>query len=546
MSDKPQEKKDAAAPAAEEPAAASSSSSSSSSSSEKTSTTAGKKEEGSGEGGAHDDSSETSSEDDSVGSDDEGKKSSSSSKSGSSKFQKNMPRRKGHWDDDKGDYIIRAGEVWDDRYEIGGILGKGSFGQVVEAYDRVRRTTVAIKIVKSRPAFYNQARVELRILRLLQQKDPYDQFFIVRMIGHFMWRDHLCITFELLSMNLYELLKNTDYQGVSLHLVRKFAQQILTALYFLSEIRVIHCDLKPENVLLRNPKRSAIKVIDFSSSCRVTEKMYTYIQSRFYRAPEVLLELDYDCSVDMWSLGCILSEMHTGEPLFTGRNETEQLQKICELKGLPPPSMILRSPKSRHFFSFTANGFALRSVSDRRKLKRKSLDNILGVHTGGPNGRRLGEKGHYPQDYLKFKDLLERMLAYKASDRATPLECLQHCFFHVDDKACQRGHVSISPSSNLGSHTCDCGVKKPGPSEGKDKDGKEKEKGKESEKEEKEAEKSEKKEEKKGEEKKGDEKEAKKDGEEEKKDDEKKAEENKKEGEGEEKKGKDDAKEGSS
>ena len=63
------------------------------------------------------------------------------------------------------------------------------------------------------------------------------------------------------------------------------------------------------------------KVIDFGSSCLVTERLYTYIQSRFYRAPEVILGLPYDTAIDMWSFGCILAELFTGYPLFPGENE---------------------------------------------------------------------------------------------------------------------------------------------------------------------------------------------------------------------------------
>lgn len=98
-----------------------------------------------------------------------------------------------------------------------------------------------------------------------------------------MFRDHLCLVFELLSYNLYDLLRNTNFRGVSLNLTRKFAQQLCTALLFLAtpELSVIHCDLKPENILLCNPKRSAIKIVDFGSSCqlgqRVSKSFYTHI-----------------------------------------------------------------------------------------------------------------------------------------------------------------------------------------------------------------------------------------------------------------------------
>lgn len=81
----------------------------------------------------------------------------------------------------------------------------------------------------------------------------------------------------------------------------------------LRRVKIVHCDLKPENILLRSANKSAIKVIDFGSSCFEHERIYTYIQSRFYRSPEVILGIPYDMAIDMWSFGCILAELYTGK-----------------------------------------------------------------------------------------------------------------------------------------------------------------------------------------------------------------------------------------
>lgn len=145
------------------------------------------------------------------------------------------------------------------------------------------------------------------------------------MTSYFVHCNHLCIVFELLSCSLYDLIKRS--KSLSLPLIRKFAYQLLNSLYFLSieGTDVIHSDLKPENILLRDSNRSGIKIIDFGSSCRSREQIFTYIQSRFYRAPEIILGMEYSHSIDMWSLGCILVELHTGDPLFPGENEIDQV-----------------------------------------------------------------------------------------------------------------------------------------------------------------------------------------------------------------------------
>ena len=109
----------------------------------------------------------------------------------------------------------------------------------------------------------------------------------------------------------------------------------------MKSLQIIHCDLKPENILLKSTHSTEIKLIDFGTSCFEGHLCYTYIQSRFYRAPEVMLGIPYTSAIDMWSLGCILIELHLGYPLFAGENESEQLSMIIEYLGIPPPYMII-------------------------------------------------------------------------------------------------------------------------------------------------------------------------------------------------------------
>eukprot|EP01018_Ginkgo_biloba_P029191 Gb_18179 [translate_table: standard] len=180
------------------------------------------------------------------------------------------------------------GWVW---YIVKDLLGQGTFGQVVKCWSIETNSFVAVKVIKNQPAYYHQARVEISILTKLNQEfDPEDKHHIVRIQDHFVFHGHLCIAFEMLGVNLYELIRVNQFRGISLSLLKRFAKQILDSLLVLRNARVIHCDLKPENILLTTSLQSAeIKLIDFGSACMENWTIYSYIQSRFYRSPEVLL-----------------------------------------------------------------------------------------------------------------------------------------------------------------------------------------------------------------------------------------------------------------
>ena len=101
-------------------------------------------------------------------------------------------------------------------------------------------------------------------------------------------------------------------------MIRRIAIQVLQGLLFLKRQNIIHCDLKPENILLKQENKSGIKIIDLGSGCFEKDQIYTYIQSRFYRAPEIIIGMPYTSAIDIWSMGCILCELFLGFPIFPG------------------------------------------------------------------------------------------------------------------------------------------------------------------------------------------------------------------------------------
>nr|XP_053645956.1 dual specificity tyrosine-phosphorylation-regulated kinase 2-like [Cherax quadricarinatus] len=165
------------------------------------------------------------------------------------------------YDDHQGSYAHIPHDHIQYRYEVLKIIGKGSFGQVVKAYDHKSHLHVALKIVRNEKRFHRQAQEEIRILEHLRKQDKDNTMNIIHMFDHFTFRSHTCITFELLSINLYELIKKNKFMGFSLQLVRKFAHSLLLCLDALYKNKIIHCDMKPENVLLKQQGRSGIKVI---------------------------------------------------------------------------------------------------------------------------------------------------------------------------------------------------------------------------------------------------------------------------------------------
>ncbi|XP_032898844.1 dual specificity tyrosine-phosphorylation-regulated kinase 3 isoform X1 [Amblyraja radiata] len=330
------------------------------------------------------------------------------------------------YDDDHAALVLLSHDHIAYRYEILKVLGKGSFGQVAKVYDHKTRQHMALKVVRNEKRFHRQAAEEIRILEHLNKQDKNQQMNIVHMFENFVFRNHSCMTFELLSINLYELIKRNKFQGFSLQLVRKFAHSILQCLDTLHKNRIIHCDLKPENILLKQQGRSGIKVIDFGSSCYEHQRVFTYIQSRFYRSPEVILGSRYGMAIDMWSFGCILAELLTGYPLFPGEDEGDQLACILELLGLPSQKMMDQYKRAKNFFN---------SKNQPRYCTITTLaDNTVILNGGrsrrgkmrGPPGSKGWAVAMKGCDDAQFSNFLKRCLEWDPSCRLTPSQALRH------------------------------------------------------------------------------------------------------------------------
>jgi len=161
-------------------------------------------------------------------------------------------------------------------------------------------------------------------------------------------------------------------------------------------------------VLLHLQSKNHIKVVDFGSACLESERAYTYIQSRFYRSPEVILGHKYSMRIDMWSFGCILAELVTGQPLFAGENENEQMACMMEVLGEPPSAMVESSSRKKVFYKDGLPRIVSNSRGRRRRPGTKPLSSAVRT------------------THLGFLDFLEQCLRWDPSERITPSEALKH------------------------------------------------------------------------------------------------------------------------
>jgi len=310
------------------------------------------------------------------------------------------------FDDPECYYRVVKGDHIAYRYEVVCILGKGCFGEVVKAFDHKKGGYLAIKILRNTETSQVQGLVEVNILRDLRENSG-AKSNVVKLKKHFKFRSHLCLCFELLDMSLYEFLKKKSVKSIST--VKKVGYQILKGLEEIHNMGVIHCDLKPENVMLN--RSLEVKIIDLGTSCYFNSNYFTYIQSRFYRAPEVILGLSYSRPIDMWSFGCVLAEILTGRPLFPGENEFDQLSCIMQLLK-PPPSYILKNSLRKHLF-FEGN---------KLRVQRNSRGQIR-----LPGSSSL--ERHLKTTDLGFLDLLSKCFEWDPGKRITAKEALKHKFF---------------------------------------------------------------------------------------------------------------------
>ncbi|KAK3025916.1 hypothetical protein RJ639_041306 [Escallonia herrerae] len=318
------------------------------------------------------------------------------------------------FEEDKNFHVV-LNSVIAGRYHVTEYLGSAAFSKAIQAHDLHTGMDVCVKIIKNNKDFFDQSLDEIKLLKFVNKHDPGDKYHILRLYDYFYYREHLLIVCELLKANLYEFHKFNRESGGEVYFTMPRLQSItiqcLEALQFLHGLGLIHCDLKPENILVKSYSRCEVKVIDLGSSCFETDHLCSYVQSRSYRAPEVILGLPYDKKIDIWSLGCILSELCTGNVLFQNDSPATLLARVIGIIGSINQDMLAKGRDTYKYF--TKNHMLYERNQDSNRLeylipKKSSLRHRL----------PMGDQG--------FIDFVAHLLEINPKKRPSAAEALKH------------------------------------------------------------------------------------------------------------------------
>ncbi|VUZ48156.1 unnamed protein product [Hymenolepis diminuta] len=290
---------------------------------------------------------------------------------------------------------------WDlpDRYTSVMIVGHGAYGTVSSAVDQYLKRPVAIKKL-DRP--FENAEFAKRTYRELAILSRMDHENVICLIDAFTPQTTL-ETFQ--DVYLVTPLMDADLSAIISQQVLTddqicfLAYQMLRALKYMHGARIIHRDLKPSNIAVNSDVE--LRIIDFGLARQRNNQMTGYVATRWYRAPEVMLNwMHYNDSVDVWSVACILVELKTGQALFRGLNHIDQVKQIMSIVGTPDEEMMKR------ITSNSAREFIERNYTERRDLKEV-----------------------FPWASPNLLDLLSKMLVLDPDRRLTAAQALAHPYF---------------------------------------------------------------------------------------------------------------------
>ncbi|MCJ1263791.1 dual specificity protein kinase kns1 [Lobaria immixta] len=366
-------------------------------------------------------------------------------------------------DDDDGHYIVTPDTDLGERYQVSRLLGQGTFGKVVEAYDRRLRTRCAIKIIRSVQKYRDASRIELRVLSTLAHNDRENRNKCIHLRDCFDFRNHICIVTDLLGQSVFDFLKGNQFVPFPSSQIQSFARQLLTSVAFLHDLNLIHTDLKPENILLvgnsyqtftysrQIPSSSTttqrvarqrrvlldteIRLIDFGSATFDDEYHSSVVSTRHYRAPEIILNLGWSYPCDIWSIGCILVEFFTGDALFQTHDNLEHLAMMESVCNGRLEARLVRQVQSggRGNNANQAAKYFTRSLKldypnpETTKASKKYVKAMKHLQEIIPPNTSFNKQ---------FLDLLRKIFVYDPRNRISAKTALKHPWFReslVDD-----------------------------------------------------------------------------------------------------------------
>jgi len=352
-----------------------------------------------------------------------------------------MMDRGDNYDDKEGYYAHRVGDVLNERYKVLGSYGKGVFSTVVRCLDMkaaVVGQEVAIKVQRNNEMMRRAGEKEIMYLTQLASNDQDNKKHCIQYLGSFDHEDHLCMIFEAMHQNLRSALRQHGHRrGIQVDAVKMYARQMFVALRYMEKLNIMHADLKPDNIVV-NDKYNLLKICDFGSASSGDDNEITpYLVSRFYRAPEVMMGLQYGCPIDMWAAAVTIFELYTGKIMFQGTSNNMMLKLIQEIKGKMPHKLIRKGVFSELHFDPDYDFL----YKERDRVSGREIQRTIKYEQrpmAGKDLRTLLMPVKLPEaearKVMQLADLLDKALMLDPSKRLTPSQALKHPFCDVTRK----------------------------------------------------------------------------------------------------------------